>query len=353
MTSADKRAALLKARRAQQEERGNPTPAASPDATRAHFTGASMVEALTEGRKIQSLPVALIAPELRPELRQPRLLPLPEELQPNGEWNKQEQVLIDELLRLGASIREQQIHPIVVYPGTSTRYPDAQYLIAVGHRRWTAARLVGLPTIEAIVVACPNPQDLLAIQFRENEERAEFCDMERAWAIERMRKLLSTSSWEAVEARFRISDSRRKQLLRLTAFTPEQQRTVARIRASEYQLRPLHTAVRAKLLLPEQVDRILNEVAVVEPTALEHAVVERLVSRTLKTNEGASASSPDWLLPLRRRLRQTIGEVGLMVPKVQGLEESERIELRQDVEALLASLEQMVAALASKKRARR
>jgi ParB/RepB/Spo0J family partition protein len=218
MSNADRRAAALRARRAQQDEA--PRPAAAADdakAARAHFMGASVIETLIQGRAVQALPLNQVAPELRPQLRQPRLLPLPEELRRDGGWNEEERALIDELLALGESMRERQIQPIVVHAGRSERHPGAQYLIVVGHRRWTAAALVGLPTIDAIIVEPPSPEELIAIQFSENEDRAEFCDMERAWALERMRQLLPDASWETIEARFRLSESRRKQLMRLMA----------------------------------------------------------------------------------------------------------------------------------------
>src|SRR6185503_4499632 len=140
MPKAADRAAQLKARMTQETQQRTAT-APPPDdrAARAHFVGATVLEQFTNGRTVQAIPVGQIAPELREELRQPRLLPLPEELRPSGGWDETNRPLIDELLALGRSLRERQIQPIVVYPGTSDTYPTAQYLIAAGHRRWTAA----------------------------------------------------------------------------------------------------------------------------------------------------------------------------------------------------------------------
>ena len=368
MSTADKRAAALKARRAQQEEQPRTPAAADTASARAHFVGASVVEALTQGRAVQMLPLNQIAPELRPHLRQPRLLPLPEELYRDGVWNEDERTLIDELLVLGESMRERQIQPIVIHKGTSEHYPEAQYLIVVGHRRWTAARLVGLPTIDAIVIDPPSPQDLVAIQFSENEDRAEFCDMERAWALERMRQLMPDAPWEVIEARFRLSESRRKQLMRLTTFTPEQQRVVARLRTSEFQLRPLHTALREGQLVPEQAERVFAQLAVravpkapaedgaessAPPAilALDQATVSRLVARTQKAAAATPSSRPRWLAPLQQSMLQTRAGLARAATQVGDLDEETLDALEQEVGALLSALETMVSTLATRERA--
>lgn len=367
MSTADKRAAALKARRAQQEEQPRAPAAADTEAARAHFMGASVIESLTQGRSVQSLPIAQIAPELRPHLRQPRLLPLPEELRPGGVWNEEERALIDELLTLGASMRERQIQPIVVHAGASERYPAAQYLIVVGHRRWTAAQLVDLPTIDAIVIDPPSPEDLVAIQFSENEDRAEFCDMERAWALERMRLVLPDAPWETIEGRFRVSESRRKQLMRLTAFTPEQQRAVARLRASEFQLRPLHTALREGSLSAAQAERVFAQLlaraapapppspgdrAAAGPAAipLDQATVSRLVARSQKAS-AAPSPRPRWLAPLQQSMQQTRAGLERAAPRVGDLDPAALEELQREVGALLSSLETMVSTLAARERA--
>lgn len=369
MSTADKRAAALKARRAQQEEQPRAPVTVDAEAARAHFVGASVMESLTQGRAVQALPLEQVAPELRPHLRQPRLLPLPEELRPDGAWNEEERSLIDELLTLGESMRERQIQPIVVAAGSSERYPAAQYLIVVGHRRWTAARLIGLPTIDAIVVEPPSPEDLVAIQFSENEDRAEFCDMERAWALERMRQILPDASWEQIEARFRISESRRKQLMRLTAFTPEQQRAIARVRASEFQLRPLHTALREGGIAPTQADRVLTQLVAraapqtlpsvadgdraAPPTiiALDQGTVARLVARAQKPSAPVTSPRPRWLAPLQQSMQQTRAGLERAAPRVSDLDEQALEELQVEVGSLLSALETMVARLAARERA--
>jgi ParB/RepB/Spo0J family partition protein len=366
MSTADKRAAALKARRSEQLASPKAPADTATEAARAHFMGASVVEALTQGRSVRALPVGQIAPELRPQLRQPRLLPLPEELRPNGVWDETERTLIDELLTLGDSMRERQIQPIVVHEGASERYPEAQYLIVVGHRRWTAAQLVGLPTIDALIIDPPSAADLIAIQFSENEDRAEFCDMERAWALERMRQLLPDSSWEVIEARFRLSESRRKQLMRLTVFTPLQQQMVARLRASEFQLRPLHTAIREGVLAPDQADHVFAQLstraappAQAAPATLEQgappvaqafdqSAVGRLVTRTQQAAAPAApAAQPRWLAPLQQHMQQTRVGLERASARVGDLDATTLATLHLEVGALLTALETLAGALAA------
>lgn len=160
-------------------------PAPAPDtavaAVSAHFGAA--LDPLVRNRTVQQIPIGHIAPDARPEMRQPRLLPPPEELIEHGQPVPAYRELVVELLTLGQSLKDQQIQPIVVYPGTSTAYPAARYLILVGQRRWTAAHLVNIETLDAVVVDPPTPAERVRIQYAENEDREEFSDMERAWAL--------------------------------------------------------------------------------------------------------------------------------------------------------------------------
>src|SRR3712207_8726816 len=60
-------------------------------------------------------------------------------------------------------------------PPRSTLFPDTTLF----RSRWTAAVLSGMATIDAIVIDPPKPEDLVDIQYTENEDRADFSDMER------------------------------------------------------------------------------------------------------------------------------------------------------------------------------
>lgn len=357
MSKAADRAAQLKARMSQGSQQQPPVVPPDDRATRAHFMGATVLDQLTTGRTVQAIPVEQIAPELREDLRQPRLLPLPEALRPGGTWDETHQTLIDELLTLGRSLRERQIQPIVIYPGTSKAYPAATFLIAAGHRRWTAAVLTGLPTIDAVVIDPPSPEDLVDIQYTENEDRADFNDMERAWALARMKQVLADAPWEVVEQRFRLSEGRRKQLMRLMAFTPSQQETVARIRASETQLRPLHAALREGVLSTDQVDRILTQLVtrttfVAEITEGETDGIERAARPTIDSRaviqlmtrvQRAAASAPaaprpKWLDPLKVSLTQARKGLQRLPQRTEELDNALALELQAELDQLLGTM---------------
>src|SRR5438093_1135592 len=58
-------------------------PDAAVAAVSAHFGAA--LDPLVRNRAVQSIPVGHIAPDTRPEMRQPRLLPMPEDLIEHGQ----------------------------------------------------------------------------------------------------------------------------------------------------------------------------------------------------------------------------------------------------------------------------
>src|SRR5512141_369909 len=84
-------------------------PAASDAAARQHFLG--RVDDLAARHTIARIPIGHIAPELRPDLRQPRMIPLPEELVVNGDTPPRYRELVAELRALGQSLKERQIQP--------------------------------------------------------------------------------------------------------------------------------------------------------------------------------------------------------------------------------------------------
>lgn len=322
-----------------------------------HFGGT--LDQLVRDRTIQRIPVVQIAPDTRPDMSQPRFLPLPEQLMLNEEPVPVYRELVAELLALGASLTERQIQPIVVFPGTSSDYPAASYLILVGQRRWTAACLVGMETLDAVVADPPTPAERVLIQYAENEAREEFSDMERAWSLYQMKRALDDAPWEEVENRLQMSRARRQQLLRMTAFSPEQQRQVALLRLQETQARSLHTALRAGELNATQVDGILERLTRIaaeravttsgeqsaalttgSPTVrrlgIDGPTVARLVARARRmvTTAAPTSATPRWFAPLCEQINRTS----------QGLQRSlDRIETlnHTDAEILHADLLQL------------
>ncbi len=317
-----------------------PAPSQSPDdalaAASAHFFGAA--EQIIQSRPVQRLPIGQIAPDSRPEMRQARLIPLP-----------------DELLAQGQS---------VPYSGTSSIYPAARYLIMVGHRRWTAASLAGLDALDAVVVEAPTPTERVRIQYAENEAREDFSDMERAWALAQMKEALGdTAPWETVEEQFRISRSRRHELTRLLVFTPSQQQQIALMRLQETQIRTLHSAVRAGELAATQVENVLgrlSEIAAERVTAptqnepgdanregalprrngIDAPTVARLVARARRAApEGSKEPSPRWLQPLRDQLAHASKGLGRARDRVAMLNDEEAEMLMTDLAQLMERLE--------------
>ena len=351
------------------EDAAVPDTDAAVAAVSAHFGGA--LDPLVHNRAVQSIPVGHIAPDTRPEMRQPRLLPSPEDLIEHGQPVPAYRELVAELLTLGQSLKERQIQPIIVYPGTSNVYPATRYLILVGHRRWSAASLVGLDTLDAVVVEPPSPADRVRIQYAENEDREEFSDMERAWALLQMKQAMGEAPWEEVEARLQMSRARRQQLLRLTAFTPTQQQQVARLRLQETQIRRLHTGVRNEELTPAQVDAVLYrlaQIATERAAALAVAAAEnatggppprragidgptiaRLVARAQRTGSPlatvTAAPTPRWLPPLHEQLVRTNQAMQRAIGRVDTLGPADMETLLNDLGALLTNLTSLMARL--------
>jgi ParB/RepB/Spo0J family partition protein len=277
--------------------------------------------------------------------------------------------LVAELLTLGQSLKERQIQPIVVYPGTSEAYPATRYLILVGQRRWTAAHLVGMQALDAIVVEPPAPADRVRIQYAENEDREEFSDMERAWALLQMKQAMGEAPWEDVEVRLQMSRARRQQLLRLTAFTPTQQQQVARLRLHETQIRSLHSGVRNDVLTPAHVDAVLyrlSQIATERAAALATAAAEnapggppprragidgptiaRLVARAQRTGSPLAAVTappmPRWLPPLHEQLVRANQGVQRAIGRVETLGPADIETLLSDIGALLTNLTTLMA----------
>lgn len=317
-------------------------------------------------RAVQRIPVDLIAPDLRPGRQQARLLPLPEELEINGTPAPGYADMVAELRELGQSLKERQIQPIVVYPGLITAYPSARHIILVGHRRWTAACLTGLPTLDAIVVDEPELADRILYQYAENEAREEFSDMERAWSLLQMKQALGDVPWEAVESRMQISRARRQQLLRLTAFQSEQQQIIARLRLQETQIRTLHSALRANEISPVQVDSVLRRLDTIAAerrssvapadaddtltnvltrrVGIDGPTVARLVARARKADaENSRPASPRWLFTLRQHVADTGIGLARARTRLGGLTTDDLNALRSDVDQLIMELEAFVA----------
>ncbi|MEI7535166.1 MAG: ParB/RepB/Spo0J family partition protein [Comamonadaceae bacterium] len=315
------------------------------------------LDQVVDGRTVQRIPLTAIAPEVREEGRQPRFLPLPDELLIQGRPNPDYADLIATLYDLGRSIKERQIQPIVVYPGVSEVAPTVRYLILVGHRRWTAAHLVGITEIDAVIVDPPSPSDRVRVQYAENEDRADFSDMERVWALQQMKQALDDAPWEAVETRFQLSRGRRQELLRLASFTAEQQTQIARLRLRETQLRPLHAAVRAGELPPAHVDAVLSQLGRLStPTKgatgetrplLDGPTIARVVAQAKRNaHTPPQRPTPQWVTAIQQQLDRTDRQVTRTRARLSELSETDAAKLRAHLESTARRIQEIVQQLA-------
>ena len=326
----------------------------APDLARAipleaHF-GISALDHVAAGRTVQRLAFTAIAPDTRPDLRQPRLLPPPADLLVDGKPAPAYADLVAPLLDLGRSLQQRQIQPIIVYPGISSDYPAARYLILVGHRRWTAGQLVGLAEIDAIIVDPPEPIDRVRLQYAENEDRADFTDMERAWALAQMKQAMGDVPWDAVEERFQMSRTRRMELVRLLAFTPEQQIQIARLRLRETQARPLHQAVRDADLSPKRVSALFTRLETLAAkatpsegqSAIDGPTIARLVAKAKREDAlGSASATAAWAKSLLDQLGRTKRSIRSSRRHMPTASETEAALLRATISEITTLLDEV------------
>jgi hypothetical protein len=229
-----------------------------------------------------------------------------------------------------------------------------------------------MKTIDAIVVDPPTPTERVRIQYAENEDREEFSDMERAWSLLQMKQSLDDAPWEEVETRLQMSRTRRHQLIRLLAFTPEQQQQIALLRLQETQLRSLHTAVRAEELQPPQVDGVLTRLTDIAAERLNKAAQEdqttgettgtaarrsgidgptvaRLVARARRAAlpDEPAQPAPRWLAPLRDQITRTNKRLKQSMDRVGQLNEQDSGALQADLRQLQTHIEQLFERMAN------
>lgn len=119
------------------------------------------------GLPLLHLPLAAIMPDPQ----QLRRLPHPDDLQRMAQANDEAaQSLVAGLHTLGMSIQQHgQLQPVIVYEDSDPQYPASTYRLLHGHRRWAGARLVGLPTLWAVIV--PKPSALVRLLHQYGGER--------------------------------------------------------------------------------------------------------------------------------------------------------------------------------------
>lgn len=298
---------------------------------------------------VQHLPVPVIAPDSQ----QLRRLPLPDVLQDlAARGDRAAQAQLASLEELGASMQAHgQIHPVLVYPDRDAADPRVAYRLLHGQRRWSAAQLLGMDALLALVVPVPSPIDRLVRQYEENERRQDFSDMERALGLMTLKETLAAETgadvpWRVVEAQLRLSESRRKDLLRLLRLPDAGQNIALRYGWSEWTLRPLLTALQTGSVRAETSMQILQHLTtrdsvtapivaqLVEQVTTPPATVAQSVTVSFQTN-------PD---PLRRvtRFRSYLDRLPDLV---RSADPTLRSRLHTEVTDLLAQLTALQEAL--------
>lgn len=107
------------------------------------------------------------------------------------------------LIRLGESMRDKQLQPILYLPG---------FIILAGERRWRAARLVGLKEVWAVAVEEPlTPVQNRSFQIIENAHRAPLKAWEEYLALKELREL-TQKPWKDLAALLHLAPASITQL---------------------------------------------------------------------------------------------------------------------------------------------
>lgn len=123
----------------------------------------------------------------------------PDPSQPREEFDE------EELQKLAESLRSRgQLQSVTVYWEESR----GLYVLVCGERRWRAAKLAGIPTMSATVLArAPEDGERLTIQVVENLLRADLKPVEEAKAY---RSLMALNGWNAAQLSRELSVSESK-----------------------------------------------------------------------------------------------------------------------------------------------
>ena len=105
----------------------------------------------------------------------------------------------------------------MLQPVTVTALLDGLgYIILTGERRYRASRMAGLVEIPCVVISPNDSADKYAKQLVENLIREDLSPMDKAYGLLAYKEMLgSDAAWEQVERDLSISETRRKQLIRL------------------------------------------------------------------------------------------------------------------------------------------
>lgn len=139
-----------------------------------------------------------------------RLVPIskikPDPSQPRKVINR------DSIDGLAQSIKEHGIlQPITV----EYKPQDDIYLVKLGQRRYEASLLLGMTELPCIIADDIHDNSRFEQQLIENIQREDFSPLDKARGMIELKKRLGDVAWNVIEGKMGISESRRKQFIRL------------------------------------------------------------------------------------------------------------------------------------------
>lgn len=151
----------------------------------------------------------------------------------------------------------------LLQPITVQNLDDGYFKIISGERRFRASQMAGLDEIPALILTPEDDADRMAKQLVENMVREDLSPIEKAYSILQYKEMLGKSAkWADVERSLSISETRRKQFIRLLNLPDEiQARILAHGKQSKSGLLTEKHA-RALLLLnrdPEEQEKMFNK----------------------------------------------------------------------------------------------
>jgi ParB/RepB/Spo0J family partition protein len=310
-------------------------------------------EARERGLPFLNLPIEAVAPD--PD--QIRRLPHPSDLRRMAAAGDAAAIqLLKGLQELGASLEQHgQIQPVIVYPDRDPDNPAVTHRLLNGQRRWSAALLAGIPTLWAVEVERPSDTVRIIRQYEENEQREGFTDMERTWALTRLKQAFQSERgedvpWGVVEEQLQLSTPRRQDLLRLLRFSSEAQEIIFRHGWSEWVLRSLHMAINASTIDQPGATEILRDLATREEvtapivTEVVEAYCQQMQARQTEQSEPQAEQPLEPALPTAavRRITTIRRNVEQLRRQALAVTSSEaRAELHTEVGNLITSLQSL------------
>ncbi len=291
------------------------------------------------GQQVVTVPLAAIAPDPY----QVRFLPKPADLsQAEADGDEDARELLHRPPGVGRLITSATDSSAAGISDHRDRpgYPEAEWRILSGERRWRAAVLTGLPSLQVIQLSRrPSDSDRLIFQYVENEARSALSDLDRAEAAQRLKDQLEHEAgksvpWGEVEGRLSLGESRRIQLMRLYDRLPVESRPlVRRYRWQERTLRPLHNALNDRRLTPEQAQHFLLGLEIRSRRGED--ITGTLVGKLVLDLERQGYQGETWLDEERERLQRMTTQGKMLLRRdLSQISQPGREALMRDLEVL-------------------